>query len=399
MTVTAPGTAPPRPATDHTAIPRAQRRTLAGYFASAGVVMAVWGARLPSVQDRLHLGAGGLSLGLLGAAAGMVAGLQIGGRLADRLSATALVRPAALTLAAGLALLGWPGSLGPFIAVCVAFGAFHGALDVSMNTSAAQCQNAYRRPIMSSFHAAYSLGALGGAGAAALTAQLNISAQSTFWATGLVLAVLVLAFGRLPPLAPADTPQASGRPGRPALLVVLLGGLALCSLLGEGAAGDWSAVHLHTAAHASTATAASAYACYSASMAACRLAGDRIAVRLGPVLLVRIGGLIAALGLGLGLLVSQPVPLLLGWSMFGLGLAAVVPAVFTAAAAVDPARAGRDVALTSGIGYLGMIAGPALIGAIAQFTSLTVALGLPAVLALGVAAAAGLVRPRTHPLI
>jgi MFS family permease len=132
-------------------------------------------------------------------------------------------------------------------------------------------------------------------------------------------------------------------------------------------------------------------------MAACRLTGDRLSNRLGPVLLVRVGGLVAALGLGMGLAFSQSAPLLVGWALFGLGLAAVVPQVFSAAAAVDPARSGRNVALASGIGYLGMIAGPALIGALAQLTSLTIALALPAVLALGVAAAAGLVRPR--PLI
>ncbi|MFC1435379.1 MFS transporter [Streptacidiphilus sp. N1-3] len=386
-------TAPLEPASERHSIPRAQRRLLSRYFSAAGAVMAVWGSRLPSVQDHLHLGAGGLSLGLLGAAAGMVGGLQIGGRIADRLSAAFLLRPAAVALGAGLALLGLPGSLVPFVAVCAAFGLAHGLLDLALNTSAARCQAGFGRPIMSSLHARYSLGALAGAGAAALAAHIGISAETTFAATALVLAAVVIACGQLKPLPPIAAPAGEARAGRPALVVILLGGLALCSLLGEGAAGDWAAVHLHSSAHASTAVAATAYACYSGSMALCRLAGDRIAGRLGPVLLLRVGGLIAALGLGLGLALDRPVPLLIGWAMFGLGLSPVIPAVFTASAAVDPTRTGRDVALTSGIGYLGMIAGPALIGALAQLASLTAALALPALLALVVAGTAGMVRP------
>ena len=399
---TAPPLSPPP-----VVLPRVQRRALNGYFAAAGVVMAVWGARLPSVQARLHLGDGSLSIGLLSAAAGMVLGLQLGGRLALRLGAARLVRPAALALAGSLALLGLPGSIGPFTAACALFGLIHGLTDVGMNTCAAQCERLYRKSIMSSFHAAYSLGALAGAGIATLTARLDIGAPMTFAATAVLLAGAALCWGHLETLEPLQhpSPAAPALPGSPGslvlrptsrrtgALVLMLGLLVLCSLLGEGAAGDWSAVHLHTTVHTSTAVAASAYALYSAAMAACRLAGGRLVDGLGPVLLVRGGGLLAAAGLGLGLLIGQPVALLAGWALFGAGLAAVVPTVFTAAANLEPERSGPNVALAGSVGYLGMLAGPALIGAIAQVTSLTTALVLPAVLALAVAAAAHLVRP------
>jgi predicted MFS family arabinose efflux permease len=324
----------------------------------------------------------------------MVAGLHIGGRVADRIGPHRLVLPAALTLATTLAALGLPSSMPPFLLACTAFGAAHGCLDISMNVVAARTQIAYGRPILQSIHATYSIGALLGAGAAALSAAAGITATRTFMGTAAALAALVVLASPLEDLPAAPpSPATSGGPTRSRAVIVTLGWLALCSLLGEGAAGDWSAIHLHTVLHASTALSATAYALYSGAMATCRLTGDKISRRLGPTVHVRAGGLLAAAGLGLGLLIPIPAAALVGWTLFGAGLAGVVPAAVTAASTARPHRAGRDIAAISTTGYVGMVAGPAAIGAISTATNLTTALALPAVLALGVAAAATAVRP------
>ncbi|MEY9840623.1 MFS transporter [Streptacidiphilus sp. EB103A] len=384
-----------RPQANHPEPPRRQRITISIYFVIAGAVMAVWGTRLPSVQARLHAGPGALSLGLLGAAAGMLVGLHIGGRLVDRIGPHRLVLPAALTLAATLALLGLPTTVTAFIAACTAFGAAHGLLDVAMNVAAARTQVAYGRPILQSIHATYSIGALLGAGAASLSAAAGIPSGRMFLGTAAVLAALLVLAPALDPLPCAPPALATGRgTARPRAVIIALGFLALCSLLGEGAAGDWSAIHLHTVLHASTALSATAYALYSGAMAICRLTGDKISTRIGPVAHVRAGGLLAAASLGVGLLIPHPAAALIGWTLFGAGLAGVVPAAVTAASTARPHRAGRDIAAISTTGYVGMVAGPAAIGAIATATNLTAALALPAVLALGVAVAATAVRPR-----
>ncbi|MCT7356427.1 MFS transporter, partial [Streptomyces sp. 15-116A] len=172
---------------------RRSRVLLTGYFLGLGVVMAVWGARMPAVQHAAHLTTAGLSLVLLAAAVGMVAGLQAGGRLArpDRLSL--LLIGGAVALAAALALLGQCRTLASLLAAALAFGAAHGVLDVAANTAAVRCQNATDRPVMSSLHAAYSIGALGGAALAAATARTAHSAL--FLATGLALTATVLVAG------------------------------------------------------------------------------------------------------------------------------------------------------------------------------------------------------------
>ena len=397
-----PSIGPAKPTDARAAQMRRQRRLVSGYFACAGIVTAVWGARLPSVQARLHLGPGGLSVGLLCAAAGMVAGLQAGGLLADRIGATQFVRAAAVALAGALALVGVPGTRGPFLLACGIFGAFHGLLDVGMNVFAADCQRAYGRPILQSIHACYSMGALTGALAAALTARASITAQTTFALTAIALGAVIVTAPNLStppsadhPRAPANEEPTPAAPQTPhsARIVIALGVLALCSLLGEGAASDWAAVHLHTVLHASTAVSASAYGCYSAAMALARLRGDHLIRRFGPVRVVRTGSLIAAVGLGLGLVIPHAAAALTGWTLLGAGLAGVVPATITAAANARPHRAGRDIALVSATGYLGMVAGPAAIGALAAATNLTIALALPAALALCAALAAGAVRP------
>ncbi|MFJ7969442.1 MFS transporter [Streptomyces sp. NPDC096324] len=363
---------------------RRSRTLLTGYFLGLGVVMAVWGARMPAVQHAAHLTTGSLSLVLLAAALGMVAGLQAGGRLARPERLPLLLIGGAVALAAALALLGQCRTLASLLAAALVFGAAHGVLDVAANTAAVRCQNAIGRPVMSSLHAAYSIGALGGAALAAAAAG---QAHSTlFLAVGVALMVSVLVAGpRTLALSGADHSTTSGLQeagrGRAAGRVWLLGALAAASLLGEGAAADWAAVHVH-ALHAGAAVAASAFALYSTGMAIGRLTGDRLTTRFGAPAVVRTGAMLAAAGLATGVLADNMPAALAGWAVFGLGLSGAVPSLITAAGRHGP----RAVATVSVTGYLGLLAGPALIGALASATTLPTALLLPVLLAAALAA-------------
>ncbi|MEU6148029.1 MFS transporter [Streptomyces sp. NPDC047081] len=366
------------------------RRLLTGYFAGLGVVMAVWGARMPAVQHAAEVSTAALALVLLAAALGMVAGLKTGGHLAHPARLPALLTGGALSLAACLVALGACRSLGSLLVTAFVFGAAHGVLDVAANAAAVRCQDTHGRPIMSGLHAAYSLGALAGAALAAATA--HTSHTVLFAAVGAGAAAATGATTRLtrtlagPALEPTHhpmTPVSDRRDDLSRPRLWLLGALAAATLLGEGAAADWAAVHLHDLG-ASAATSAAAYAVYSAAMAAGRLAGDRLTSRFGAPAVVRTGAVLAALGLATGLTGSTTALALLGWAVFGLGLSVTVPSLITAAGTGGP-RAVATVAVT---GYVGLLAGPALIGALASLTSLPQALLLPALLAAAVAALA-----------
>ncbi|MEV5506596.1 MFS transporter [Streptomyces orinoci] len=353
--------------------------------------MAVWGARMPAVQQTARLSTADLALVLLTAALGMVTGLQTGGRLArpDRLPA--LLTTGAVALSGCLALLGQCRTLAALLVAAWAFGIAHGVADVAANSAAVRCQNAAGRPIMSGLHAAYSLGALGGAALAAATA--HTPHHTLFLITGVFLAGLALAATPVTrslsgtdqvPVSPVAQPVLSAR------TLCLLGALAAASLLAEGAAADWAAVHLHHLG-APAAVSAAAFALYSAAMAAGRLSGDRLTQAFSAPAIVRAGALLAAAGLTTGVLAATVPLALAGWTALGLGLSITVPCLITAAGVGGP----RAVATVAALGYLGLLAGPALIGALASITTLPTALLLPALLAAAVAALAH--RALEHP--
>jgi len=177
--------------------------------------------------------------------------------------------------------------------------------------------------------------------------------------------------------------------------LVLLGVIAFCSFVGEGSASDWSAVYMTQELSASDVLGAVAFGAFAVTMAIARFAADPLRARLGNVALARGGSLIAAAGLGLGLLVHEPAAAIAGFALLGLGLAPVVPIAFSAAGDLDPRATGRLVGRVATLGYVGSVAGPIMIGWLAEATSLRAALGLVVLLALVIVACAEAADPRS----
>jgi MFS family permease len=361
------------------------RLLLVGYFTALGVVMAVFGARMPAVRDAAGLQSGGLAVVLLSAAAGMVAGLLVGGRIAHLLGSSRLLVAPAVGFGLSLALLGQGRSLLALSLAAAVFGIFHGLLDVGANASAVTCEQAFGRPIMSGLHCAYSVGALLGAALTVVTAWLPHHAL--FAAVGVLVSVTAVASSHAVRNAdhldaPASSSQGNDDEGAlPRRSLWLLGALAAACLLCEGAAADWSAVHLKDLG-GSESVAAAAYAVYSAAMAAGRLCGDKMLARYGRVTVVRLGAGLGAAGLAIGVAADSIPIALAGWTAVGLGLSTAVPSLISAAGRGGP----RAVGTVAATGYIGLLAGPALIGALASWSSLPTALYLPVLLAAVMAA-------------
>src|SRR5215204_3539565 len=175
--------------------------------------------------------------------------------------------------------------------------------------------------------------------------------------------------------------------------LVLLGVIAFCSFVAEGAASDWSAVYMTQELGSSEALGAVAFAAFAVTMAIARFAADPLRGRVGNLVLVRGGSLIAAIGLGLALLVHEPAAAISGFALLGLGLAPVVPIAFSAAGNLDARATGRLVGRVATLGYVGSVAGPIMIGWLAEATSLRTALGLVVLLSLTIAACARVAAP------
>ncbi|MEU2728812.1 MFS transporter [Streptomyces griseoviridis] len=384
---------------------RAARAATFTYFILNGTLLGMWVVQIPPIEERVgisHAVLGGF-LVLLGL--GAFLGMQVTGPLADRLSTRVVVPASALLCGATLVLPGLasgPWALGLALLV---FGFANGCLDVSMNAHAVQVEKAYGRPVMSAFHATFSVGGVLAALAGAAAAGWSLSPATTLGAAGLVAAVVAVVAARalLPAeaAAPADpaAEDADGAGGshRAPTRIWLLAVLALLIMLCEGVANDWSVLHLKTILDASESTAAFAYGSFAAAMTVGRLLADRVAARFGPAAVLRYGAGAAAVGIA-AVAVSPWVPLALaGWAVFGAGLSGCVPQLFSAAGHAEDGAAGANVSRVAGLGYLGMLAGPAVIGWLTHLVPLNLTFFLPVLCCLVAAATAGVLRtPRTR---
>ncbi|MER7954595.1 MFS transporter [Streptomyces sp. NPDC096030] len=364
------------------------RTALTLFFALDGFLFAGWVVRIPAIKQQTGASASDLGLALLGVSAGAVVTMTLTGRLCRRHGSHAVTVATAVLLSLSIALPALtrtPLALG---LVLLVFGAAYGGINVAMNSAAVDLVAALRRPVMPSFHAAFSLGGMLGAGLGGLVAG---SLSPTAHLLGLTVVGLLLTAAAGPvllrhpsPAPPEAAPAADRTRSRAGSrgLVVVFGVIALCTAYGEGALADWGALHLEQDLDAHPGVAASGYALFALTMTAGRLSGTALLERLGQTRTLVAGGATAAAGMLLGALAPNVWAALLGFAVTGLGLANIFPvAVARAGALAGPS----GVATASTLGYGGMLLGPPSIGFLADWFSLPVALTTVAVLAAGAA--------------
>ncbi len=380
---------------------RRARGAVAAVFFALGAIVGNLFPRIPDLKQSLGLGEADLGFALLGFSIGSVAALVVAVRLVARFGSRPVVRAATALLAASLlapALARGVASLGAGLAL---LGAANGLLDVAMNAHGVRVERAFRRPLLSSFHALFSVGfAAGGAlGGVAAAIGLGPGLHFALAGAGIGLPVWIATGALLPAAADRAVAESAARSSDAAGLgspsVLPLGAIAFCSFLGEGSAADWSAVYLREHAGAGPGAAAAGFVAFSLAMAGLRFVGDPLTARFGRVAVLRASGLVAAAGLAFGLALAGPVGGALGFGLFGAGLALVVPVAFSAAGSVAEAgEAGRRIARVAALGYAGSFVGPPAIGLAAEWLGLRAALGIPAALAAVIVFAAPAARPR-----
>ena len=371
-------------------------------FGMMGLAVGTWAARIPAIKDSLHLSAGILGLALLGPAVGSVLSMPATGAILASVPPRRVVQAGLVALGGLLPVTTFASSAWQLFAVLAGWGAGLGIVDVGMNTEAAAVQKRLGRSIMSGFHAGYSVGGLVGAGLGGIAAAAGLSARANFAIIGAVVLIVGGVSAQTFTTKPTQPASAQHGPGqRPRVarwpqwswVLVCLAAMAFASFLAEGAAGDWSAVYLHSSLGAPLGLAAVGYTVFSITMTGGRLVGDGLADRLGPRRLVRLSAGAAAVCFGVAMLIGQVWSGLAGFAVLGAGLSFVVPLVFTAASLLG--RAGPNLALVTSSGYLGVLAGPAIIGGLAELVGLPLALGgTVVVLASLIAVLAHFVLPR-----
>jgi MFS family permease len=355
-------------------------------FTLNGMMLGGYGAALPSLRDKLGLDATQIAILLLCAGAAAITSMQVGGRLADALGARQVTLAAVPIIILAMITIGLAPSYPVAILGGVLMGLGNGAMDVGMNAIGVQVEAARRRPIMSFFHAFFSIGNFIGAGTVLLLAAvLELKGGAIVTPLAISLSVLVLVgFGVLLKITPEaavvhHTVDGVRTPIPKAAWV--LGIMALAFGLSEGTAVDWSSLHVTDVAQVDPTTGALGLAAVSAFMVVIRLLGDRLVARFGRRAVVRFGGLCAALGYLTVTLVSSLPLLVLGWALVGFGVGMIAPQVYAVAGHIG---GGRVLAVVVTFGYAAFLIGPAFIGFLVNQVGIHHAMAVPALLCAGI---------------
>jgi MFS family permease len=341
-------------------------------FAINGMVFGTWASRIPAIVDFHDLSPGSLGLLIFLAGLSAVIAFSIFGRAADRYGAAFITKRATLLLIPlTLIFIAYANSIWMLVFAVIFFGAIHGGDDVAMNAWAAEVEREYTRPVMSSFHAMWSLGAGIGAGLGSLLAFYEVGFKNHFSLISIIIFVLALSATFVPfesqkNKKEANSPFISIPKG--SLLPVAT--ITFFASLSEGAVADWSAIFLKSVASLNDGNAALGFTVFSVCMFSMRLLGDRISFILGPATAARYSGLVALTGSIILLVSDSFLLLLLGFGLIGLGIAVIIPLAFSRAGNDETISQGTAIASIATLGYGGMLLGPLFLGLIAEITSI-----------------------------
>ncbi len=361
---------------------RQARIAVAIIFFVNGTIFSSWIPFIPLVKDKFALSEGQLGLMLLCITFGALIALPLTGWIISRTGSSKLIRFSALGDCIILPFMVFSPNIYLTMFALSIFGLCNGMIDVSMNSQAVEIEKRFGRPIMSSFHAMFSLGGLVGAGMASLMLGLGVTPiQYVGYISGLMLIIFIIAQFYFLPNKETIVPQSENEHKWtfPKGNLLFLGIIALLVLMSEGAMADWSAVYMMDVMKTDIAVAAIAYAAFSLTMTIVRFLGDFLTARLGPTLITRLGGAISASGLIIVVLSPWNWLVIIGFSLVGIGVANAVPVIFSAAGNTTKASPGVGIAAVSTAGYMGFLAGPPLIGFVAEISSLSISFLLLAI--------------------
>jgi MFS family permease len=354
-------------------IQTARTVTLAIFFFN-GFAIANWAVRIPALKAQIGLSEGTLGLALFSIAIGSVAFMPVVGRLIARHGSSTITRAMTVAFPISMILLALPNTLWLWVPVLLYYGATNGGLDVAMNAQATTVEKRLGRPILNSFHAFWSVGSLLGAGVGGLFARAEIIPSVHLGLIGAVELVIFAVISRHLLGGDADPNPHISSSVRPTLPLLLIALVAFSALMSEGAIADWSAVYLKDELKTDAFYAALGLVFAQGSMALFRFAGDSFTLRFGPSNLVRWGGALSAVGLGLALFSGLPWATLIGFACVGAGMSVIFPVTISAVSRLPGVASSAGIAWVASFGYAGFLVGPPVIGFLAEWTNLRIGL-------------------------
>ena len=357
------------------------RIAISAVFFLNGFGLASWFIHIPSVKEQLGMNEQQLGLALLGTGLGSLVTMWLSGWLMGRFGSRRVLVLATLCFAVSLAFPVWAPN---FVLLTLSLGFIgggNGLMDVCMNNQAAHFEALAGRPVMSSFHAIWSLGGWCGSLFGSL---FLLNQQLAPWHLALLGLLIIGAMIWLAPSLLRTVSEQGPIFALPTREIVIFALLCLIAMLSEGAVADWAGVHLRDDLSTPQALSGFGYNAFAICMAGGRFIGDRIVQRIGRERTVSVGALLGATGLFTAALAATPVISIIGFGLAGLGMSNIVPVLFSLAALRVPGAIERATSSVFATGYLGFLIGPPLVGLFAQRFTLPVALAGVAILVAGI---------------
>ncbi len=346
-----------------------------------GFVHANYFSRLPRIQDQFNIDNGLVGLVLLSSSIGALLAMPFTGWLIIRNGSRRITIFSAYFYCSLIPLIPWMPHLWALIILFFLLGISSGMLDVAMNSQAVMVEKELSKPIMTSFHALFSIGMMVGAMGGSLFTKLGAGLFTHFATiTGISLITVFIARYYMIHDKPAVREVEGPAFRLPNAAMVSIGVIAFCSMLGEGAMADWSTNYMENVALANPALAPIGLSAFALAMTIGRLFGDGARIRFGDRRLMVVCGLVATAGLTLAIVFVHPFMVIAGLFIVGIGLSAVVPIAYSIAGHTRDLPSGVGLAMVTTVGYSGFLFGPPIIGFIADWLSLRIALSLVAVL-------------------
>lgn len=341
------------------------------FYFGQGLCFASWASRIPDLKSALQLSDAQLGSILLALPLGQLLTMPVSGRLTTifgskrMLTIGAPLYAFALTNLA-LANTGWQLALFLFM-----FGITGNLCNIALNTQGVAGETYYGKPIMTSFHGAWSVGGFSGALVGLLMTSLHLSPYVHFCIIAGIAFVHIAINYRY--LLEAKKPSQTEKPKlftKPQGVLVQLGIIGFCSMATEGAMFDWSGVYFKEIVKAPHALIILGYTSFMIMMATGRFLGDKVIAAYGRKRLLQISGVIISTGMFLSVVFPYLVPATLGFMMVGVGVSGIVPMVYSIAGNNTKVAPGIALAMVSGVSYFGFLMGPPLIGYISALSSL-----------------------------
>ncbi|MBI1781582.1 MAG: MFS transporter [Sphingobacteriales bacterium] len=363
---------------------RLYRIAVSGFFFIAGISFATWASRIPDIKEKLQLSDAGLGAVLLSLPVGLMLSLPISGWLITKYGSRRMLLTAALFYPAVLVFLGLADSVLQLSFTLFLFGLLGNLINIAMNTQAVAVEKFYGRSIMASFHGLWSLAGFSGAAIGSFLVTAGVVPFWHFTIIWILTLLLVLVFYKYTVVKDDASAEAAPLFVKPDRYILILGLIAFCSMMAEGAMADWSGVYFKNIVAAPKAVVTIGYVAFTAAMAGGRFLADGLATKFGMKNILKFSGALITAGLVLSTLFPYVLTSTIGFLLVGLGVSSVVPFIYSLAGKSTTMSPGLALAAVSSVSFLGFLSGPPIIGFIAQAINLRGSFAVIALLGLGI---------------